>query len=139
MSDPLIHYIKVARDQLSHRRGVLWHSEHGPRPMDAGEAITREGAHAVRDHNRYAAAVLPTLVLDLIPTEAALVPIEERVTEKGKKASLITVPVPVEHDGRPLTATDPTNCALAALKYYGEVLQGWASNYREKYYREKFR
>lgn len=127
-SDPLIHYIKVARDQLSHRQGVLWHSGHGKPPIGAGRLIQRGGSYLVRDRNSYAAAVLPTLSFNFVGGETALVGIMERV-----KGELVPLPVPTMHRNKPLESNDPTTSVLLTLEYYGKILTNWANKYREKW------
>lgn len=113
--DPLLKYLKIARNQAEHRREPsLWVcSDPGEPPSSAGDVVYRPGGYIVRDAKSYAATMLPTLELDFVGARIALLPVADK---KGR-----VIAIPNSHLGLHLTRNDPGTVTKLAVTFYGDL------------------
>lgn len=112
--DELVNYVRQARNQLTHRRAVLWLSSEEDRPEGIGTPIEVGPSSHKTDANRYSTMVTPSFALRFTPTKIAV----RDVTSKGGDL----VKVPTHHQGSEIENT-PTNIAQLSYEYYGSTIE----------------
>lgn len=109
--DPLLLYVREARNQLAHRESVLWISDEEPKMPEGVGAIVNLGAsYYSTDWKRYSCAVLPSLSSNFVGTKVAAKPVANK---KGVK-----VPVPEANEGQAIDSS-PLGIMRAAYECYG--------------------
>jgi hypothetical protein len=110
--DPLLLYVREARNQLAHRESVLWISDEEPRmPEGLGNVVNLGSSYYTTNWKRYSCAVLPSLSFNFAGTQVAAKPVS---TKKGG-----IVPVPETNEGQSVD-NSPLGIMRAAYEYYGQ-------------------
>lgn len=110
--DPLLLYVREARNQLAHRESVLWISDEEPKmPEGVGTIINLGASYYATDWKRYSCTVLPSLSSNFVGTQVAAKPVTDK---KGAK-----VAVPEENEGQAIDSS-PLGIMRAAYECYGQ-------------------
>lgn len=110
--DPLLLYVREARNQLAHRESVLWVSdEETEMPDGLGKIVTLGASYYTSDWKKYSCVVLPSLSLNFAGTQVAVKPVS---TKKGE-----VVAVPETSKGQTLD-NSPLGIMRAAYEFYGQ-------------------
>lgn len=113
-SDPLLTFIKEARNQLAHRESLLWISNQEVDCVGLGAKINMGQEHFTVPYNRYSRVVLPSLSSTFCDVLIALKPV---TTKDGTKVN-----VPSSCKGVNIK-TDPFSVLYASYLYYGEQFE----------------
>jgi len=110
--DPLLLYVREARNQLAHRESILWISDEEPKmPEGVGSIVNLGASYYTTDWKRYSCTVLPSLSFNFAGTQVAAKPV---VTRKGG-----VVAVPENNAGQTLD-NSPFSIMRAAYEFYGK-------------------
>ena len=110
--DPLLLYVREARNQLAHRESVLWISDEEPEMPDGlGKVVNLGESYYTTDWKRYSCVVLPSLSFNFAGTQVAAKPV---TTKKGE---IVTVP---ETSAGKEVDNSPLGIMRAAYEFYGQ-------------------
>lgn len=110
--DPLLLYVREARNQLAHRESVLWISDEEPKmPEGVGNIVNLGASHYATSWKRYSCTVLPSFSSNFVGTQVAAKPVTNR---KG-----LTVAVPEANEGQAIDSS-PLGIMRAAYECYGQ-------------------
>nr|WP_298249111.1 hypothetical protein [uncultured Halomonas sp.] len=108
--DPLLLYVREARNQLAHRESVLWISDEEPKmPEGLGSIVNLGPSYYTTEWKRYSCVVLPSLSFNFVGTRVAAKPVLSRGGEM--------IAVPEVNEGQ---ENSPLNIMVAAYTFYGK-------------------
>jgi hypothetical protein len=113
--DPLLIYIKEARNQLAHREDILWiSSEESSIPDGLGHQINFGSSYVSQSAKLYSRCVLPSLSLNFADIYIAAKPVSHRSGEE--------IPVPLSCCGIKMKDNSPLNIMTYSYEFYGQNL-----------------
>ena len=113
--DPLLQYVREARNQLAHRENILWISdEENQKPEGLGSVVNLSAGYYKVGSNRYSCAALPSLVLNFVGSQVAAKPITTRNQKK--------IAVPQNNAGQEIE-NSPLGLMEASYKSYGKKIE----------------
>ncbi|MCS4102362.1 hypothetical protein [Salinibacter ruber] len=113
--DDLIHYMRHARNQLTHEEMILTYSDEINESLNLGKPVEVYPHQFSKDTDLHSTIVMPSFRMSFGNTHIY----SRRVT--GHKDG-ITVEVPKKHDGKEIERT-PTNMANLTYDYYGSRIR----------------
>lgn len=122
-ADPLLVYLKEARNQLSHRESILWISSDEKKVDGLGKLVNMGQNHEVTSRKLYSRVVLPSLSSIFVDTFIALKPVRTRDNT--------LIPVPASCMGHSVTTT-PFDVAYTSYDFYGQQFDKLADYLRKK-------
>lgn len=110
--DPLLLYVREARNQLAHRESVLWISDEEPKmPEGLGNIVNLGASYYTTNWKRYSCTVLPSLSCNFAGTKIAA---KSVANKNGGK-----VAVPQTSEGQAID-NSPFGIIRAAYEFYGQ-------------------